>query len=215
MMPETDLHVAGMVAEQLRRWIAGEPFAVNKGTKTHRRDDLDRAPRPWSSRARPSATCSSAPTPRSTAPSMTAAIAWWRKRRRSGVSSPRKRDSSTAVVLERKLAAVSVLRRTGATYGSPLSRRRRGVVVNPDARIRQQHARRLPRGARHRWDRLAPDPGAIEPSTRSVSWVASAVCVGDIELHQEIAKPDAAAFLEGDRDLPDRPILRCPVRQPR
>jgi two-component system cell cycle response regulator len=32
VMPETDLHVAGMVAERLRRSIAGEPFAVNKGT---------------------------------------------------------------------------------------------------------------------------------------------------------------------------------------
>jgi two-component system cell cycle response regulator len=33
VMPETDLHVAGMVAERLRRSIAGEPFAINKGTK--------------------------------------------------------------------------------------------------------------------------------------------------------------------------------------
>jgi two-component system, cell cycle response regulator len=33
VMPETDLHVAGMVAERLRRSIAGEPFAVHKGTK--------------------------------------------------------------------------------------------------------------------------------------------------------------------------------------
>jgi two-component system cell cycle response regulator len=33
VMPETDLHVAGMVAERLRRSIAGEPFAVNKGSK--------------------------------------------------------------------------------------------------------------------------------------------------------------------------------------
>jgi two-component system, cell cycle response regulator len=32
-MPETDLHVAGMVAERLRRSIAGETFAVNKGAK--------------------------------------------------------------------------------------------------------------------------------------------------------------------------------------
>jgi two-component system cell cycle response regulator len=32
-MPETDLHVAGMVAERLRRSIASEPFAVNKGAK--------------------------------------------------------------------------------------------------------------------------------------------------------------------------------------
>src|SRR6478672_4325205 len=31
VMPETDLHVAGLVAERLRRSIAGEPFAVNKG----------------------------------------------------------------------------------------------------------------------------------------------------------------------------------------
>ena len=31
VMPETDLHVAGMVAERLRRAIAGEPFAVDKG----------------------------------------------------------------------------------------------------------------------------------------------------------------------------------------
>jgi two-component system cell cycle response regulator len=33
VMPETDLHVAGMVAERLRRSIAGEPYAVNKATK--------------------------------------------------------------------------------------------------------------------------------------------------------------------------------------
>ncbi|MCC8966447.1 PleD family two-component system response regulator [Bradyrhizobium sp. Pear76] len=33
VMPETDLHVAGMVAERLRRSIAGEPFAVDKGGK--------------------------------------------------------------------------------------------------------------------------------------------------------------------------------------
>jgi two-component system cell cycle response regulator len=33
VMPETDLHVAGMVAERLRRAIASEPFAVHKATK--------------------------------------------------------------------------------------------------------------------------------------------------------------------------------------
>jgi len=33
VMPETDQHVAGMVAERLRRSIAGEPFAVEKGGK--------------------------------------------------------------------------------------------------------------------------------------------------------------------------------------
>jgi two-component system cell cycle response regulator len=33
VMPETDIKVAGMVAERLRRSIAGEPFTVGKGTK--------------------------------------------------------------------------------------------------------------------------------------------------------------------------------------
>jgi two-component system cell cycle response regulator len=33
VMPETDMHVAGMVAERLRRSIAGEPFAISKGAK--------------------------------------------------------------------------------------------------------------------------------------------------------------------------------------
>jgi two-component system cell cycle response regulator len=33
VMPETDLHVAGMVAERLRRSIAGEPFSIDKGNK--------------------------------------------------------------------------------------------------------------------------------------------------------------------------------------
>src|SRR6476620_2425123 len=31
VMPETDMAVAALVAERLRRSIAGEPFAVNKG----------------------------------------------------------------------------------------------------------------------------------------------------------------------------------------
>jgi two-component system cell cycle response regulator len=34
VMPETDMHVAGMVAERMRRSIAGDPFAVNKGTNS-------------------------------------------------------------------------------------------------------------------------------------------------------------------------------------
>jgi two-component system cell cycle response regulator len=33
VMPETDMHVAGMVAERLRRSIAGEPFSIDKGNK--------------------------------------------------------------------------------------------------------------------------------------------------------------------------------------
>jgi two-component system cell cycle response regulator len=33
VMPETDMQVAGLIAERLRRSIASETFAVNKGTK--------------------------------------------------------------------------------------------------------------------------------------------------------------------------------------
>lgn len=33
VMPETDLHVAGMVADRLRRSVAGEPFTIEKGTR--------------------------------------------------------------------------------------------------------------------------------------------------------------------------------------
>jgi len=33
VMPETDMHVASMVAERLRRSIAGEPFSIDRGNK--------------------------------------------------------------------------------------------------------------------------------------------------------------------------------------
>jgi len=33
VMPETDMHIAGMVAERLRRAVAAEPFAIDKGTR--------------------------------------------------------------------------------------------------------------------------------------------------------------------------------------
>jgi len=33
LMPETDLAVATMVAERLRRWMASEPFSINKGAR--------------------------------------------------------------------------------------------------------------------------------------------------------------------------------------
>ena len=36
VMPETDMPVAGMVAERLRRRIAGEPFAIKKGERRSR-----------------------------------------------------------------------------------------------------------------------------------------------------------------------------------
>ena len=43
VMPETDMAVAAMVAERLRRRIAGEPFAIEQGAKHDRGHDLDRA----------------------------------------------------------------------------------------------------------------------------------------------------------------------------
>ncbi len=80
VMPETDMAVAALVAERIRRRIAGEPFAIDQGAKAievtlsiglvgartlgrHRRQRF-----------------SSAPTRRSIAPSAMAAIAWWRTR---------------------------------------------------------------------------------------------------------------------------------------
>ncbi len=42
VMPETDMAVATIVAERLRRRIASEPFAIAAGHEDHRGDDLDR-----------------------------------------------------------------------------------------------------------------------------------------------------------------------------
>ena len=80
VMPETDMAVATMVAERLRRRIASEPFSIQQGARklevtisigiaAHRRR---RATTPRRS--------SSAPIPRSIAPSATAATAWCRTR---------------------------------------------------------------------------------------------------------------------------------------
>ena len=87
VMPDTDLHVAGMVAERLRR--AHRRRAVRASTRAPSRIDVtisiglvDAGGR----RAKPSPTCSSAPTRRSTAPSTTAATAWSRRRREAVVS---------------------------------------------------------------------------------------------------------------------------------
>ena len=41
-MPETDMAVATMVAERLRRRIAGEPFPIQQGARSDRGHDLDR-----------------------------------------------------------------------------------------------------------------------------------------------------------------------------
>ena len=42
VMPETDMAVATVVAERLRRRIANEPFAIQDGSEQSRRDHLDR-----------------------------------------------------------------------------------------------------------------------------------------------------------------------------
>ncbi len=76
VMPETDMAVAAMVAERLRRRIAAEPFAIQQGAREDSGDDLDRdrgVARQGRQRCEP---CSSAPTRRSIAPSATAATAW-------------------------------------------------------------------------------------------------------------------------------------------
>ena len=76
VMPETDMAVAAMVAERLRRRIAAEPFAIEQGARSDSGHDLDRdrgVARQATTVPRP---CSSAPTRRSTAPSATAATAW-------------------------------------------------------------------------------------------------------------------------------------------
>ena len=52
VMPETDMAVATMVAERLRRRIAGEPFSIQQGAKTDRGHDLDRHRRARARRGR-------------------------------------------------------------------------------------------------------------------------------------------------------------------
>ena len=42
IMPETDMAVAAMVAERLRRRIAADPFEIAQGSPAHSGDDLDR-----------------------------------------------------------------------------------------------------------------------------------------------------------------------------
>ena len=75
VMPETDMAVAAMVAERLRRRIAAEPFAIAQGGAHHSGDDFDRYCGLARQAMTPRRRCSSAPTRRSTAPSATAATA--------------------------------------------------------------------------------------------------------------------------------------------
>ncbi len=97
VMPETDMAVATMVAERLRRRIAGEPFAIQQGAKRDRGDDLDRDRGARRRRRHRRARSSSAPTRRSIAPSATAAIAWWPTRRDGLARVPAGHTSSPAL----------------------------------------------------------------------------------------------------------------------
>ena len=73
VMPETDMAVAALVAERIRRRIAGEPFAIDQGAKAI---DVTLSIGLCGARHRtiPPQRSSSAPTRRSIAPSATAAI---------------------------------------------------------------------------------------------------------------------------------------------
>ena len=75
VMPETDMAVATMVAERLRRRIAAEPFAIAAGrASTSRSRSRSASPRSTPPTTTPPRS-SSAPTRRSIAPSATAATA--------------------------------------------------------------------------------------------------------------------------------------------
>ena len=78
VMPETDMAVAAMVAERLRRRIAAEPFAIQPGRSAAFRSRSRSASPRCAARTTPPRACSSAPTRRSIAPSATAATAWCR-----------------------------------------------------------------------------------------------------------------------------------------
>ena len=87
VMPETDLAVATMVAERLRRRIASEPFPIQQGARTVE-VTISIGIAALGPDDNAAARASSAPTRRSTAPSATAATAWCRtppeRRRRHG-----------------------------------------------------------------------------------------------------------------------------------
>src|SRR5882757_10655484 len=85
-------------------------------------------------------------------------------------------------------------------------RLRNMLPANLHPRIPEQHARGVLGGARHR--RVVPHQILRDrPVDEKLELRRETFRVGDAELHQQIAKPEAAAFLEGDGDLLDRAIL--------
>ena len=79
VMPETDLAVATMVAERLRRRIASEPFPIQQGARTIE-VTISIGIAALGGATMTLRACSSAPTRRSIAPNATAATAWSRRR---------------------------------------------------------------------------------------------------------------------------------------
>ena len=77
VMPETDMAVATMVAERLRRRIASEPFAIQQGARSLE-VTISIGIAALSGPATTRRPCSSAPTRRSIAPNATGATAWCR-----------------------------------------------------------------------------------------------------------------------------------------
>src|SRR5882672_10568777 len=86
---------------------------------------------------------------------------------------------------------------------------RRACIRSPTylhPRIPQQHRRRFLCRARHRRivadevlrDRTVDEQGKLR---------RQCIRVRDAELHQQTAKPEAAAFLEGDGNFSNRPVL--------
>src|SRR5258706_2879426 len=86
------------------------------------------------------------------------------------------------------------------------SRFRRILTANLNPSIRQQHARGAFRGARHGWI-ASHQIGGDRAVDEKLQLRRKLVCVGDLELHQQVAEPVAAAVLEGGPQLSDSMIL--------
>src|SRR5712675_2123355 len=85
-------------------------------------------------------------------------------------------------------------------------RLRNMLPANLHPRIPEQHARGVLGGARHR--RVVPHQILRDRAIDQQGELRrEAFRIGATQLHQSIAQPEAAAFLEGDGDLLDRPIL--------
>src|ERR1700716_2094845 len=132
------------------------------------------------SRAKPSPMFSSAPIPRYTGRHTTAATAWWRKRLER-LSSPRRYGSRSAFLRNRSLSG-------------------RLLRTNADPGILKQHARGILCGARHRGV-VAHQVLRDRAVDKERQLRRQMVRVGDLELHQQLAEPEPATFLESDRDV--------------